>query len=97
MILHLKDLEILSILRIHKGELHKKHIYLINTCFQLHQTEMPTSGSTHGYAYVIWDGTQQKNVIPSSTIKGIIKEGGAVQAKWRGVMYAATIVKTGSQ
>ena len=55
----------------------------------------PSGGS--GYAYVIWDGTQQKSVIASSTIKGTIKEGGAVQAKWRGVMYAATIVKTGSQ
>ena len=67
----------------------------LTTCVQLHETDMPSGGS--GYAYVIWDGTQQKSVIASSTIKGTIKEGGAVQAKWRGVMYAATIVKTGSQ
>ena len=37
-----------------------------------------------------------KSVISHSTIKGAIREGWAVQAKWRGVMYAATIVKTGS-
>ena len=61
----------------------------------IHETDMPSGGS--GYAYVIWDGTQQKSVISHSTIKGTIKEGGEVQAKWRGVMYAATIVKTGSQ
>ena len=35
------------------------------TCFQLHETEMPTVG----------------RVIPSSAIKGTIKEGAAVQAK----------------
>ena len=55
---------------------------------------MPSGG---GYAYEIWDATQQKGVVANSTIKGLIKEGGAVQVKWRGVIYVATIVKTGSQ
>ena len=54
------------------------------------------STTARGYAYVIWDGTQQRSVIPNSSIKGTIKEGGTAKAKWKGVMYSITIVKSGS-
>ena len=40
---------------------------LINMCSAtyIHETDMPSGGS--GYAYIIWDGTQQKSVISNST------------------------------
>ena len=56
---------------------------------------MPTT--TGGFSCIIWDGTQQKSVISNTYIKkGAIQEEEKIQAKWRGVMYAATVVKTGT-
>ena len=48
-----------------------------------------------GFSYVVWEGTQQKSVIPNTTIQGTVADGSQVKAKWRGQLYDATIIKTG--
>ena len=49
------------------------------------------------YAFIIWEGSEQKSVIKCSTItKGIPVAEQKVTAKWRARSYAATVIETGN-
>lgn len=49
------------------------------------------------YAFIIWDGSQQRSVIKCSTItNGIAAAKQQVTAKWKAKQYAATVIQTGN-